>query len=60
MKPRRAQLKTWTPEIKQAIQNKKRAFKEWKLASRPNEPGNTLVMNKKLIDNFIPEKTVQN
>ena len=45
-KPRRAKLKTWTPEIKQAIQNKKRAFKEWKLASRPNEAGNILVLNK--------------
>ena len=46
--PRRAKLKTWTPEIKQAIQNKKRAFKEWKLASRPNDIGNMLIMNKKL------------
>ena len=52
-KPRRAKLKTWTPEIKQAIQNKKRAFKEWKLASRPNEAGNILVLNKKLSSSYF-------
>ena len=52
-KPRRAKLKTWTPEIKQAIQNKKRAFKEWKLASRPNKAGNILVLNKKLTSSYL-------
>ena len=52
-KPRRAKLKTWTSEIKQAIQNKKRAFEEWKLASRPNEAGNILVLNKKLSSSYL-------
>ena len=52
-KPRKAKLKTWTQEIKQAIQNKKRAFKEWKLASRPNEAGNILVLNKKLSSSYL-------
>ena len=53
VKPRRAKLKTWTPEIKQAIQIKKRAFKKWKLASRPNDAGNMLVMNKKLTTSYL-------
>ena len=53
MRPRKAKLQTWTPEIKQAIQNKKRAFKEWKLANRPNDVGNTLVINKKLATSYL-------
>ena len=49
----KSQVNAWTPEIKQAIQNKKRAFKEWKLASRPNESGNILVLNKKLSSSYL-------
>ena len=53
MRPRRAKLQTWTLEIKQAIQNKKKAFKEWKLANRPNDVGNTLLINKKLATFYL-------
>ena len=52
-KHRRAKLETWTPEIKQDIQIKKIAFKQWKLASRPNEAGNILVLNKKLYSSYL-------
>ena len=44
---RRAKLRTWTPEIQQAVKDKKLAFKHWKDGDRPVEPENPLVLNKK-------------
>ena len=52
-RPRRAKFQTQTPEIKQAIQNKKRAFKKRKLANRPNDVDNILVINKKLATSYL-------
>ena len=45
---RKARLKVWTPEIKSAINAKKKAFWEWKQHSRPNQEGNIYMLNKKL------------
>ena len=52
-RPRKAKLKTWNDDIKQAVQSKKRAFMEWKLADRPNDPGDILVQNKKLTTTYL-------
>ena len=52
-RPRKAKLKTWNDDIKQAVQSKKRAFMEWKLADRPNDPGDILVQNKKLTTMYL-------
>lgn len=50
---RKAKLVTWTPEIKQAIRNKKTAFHEWKKANCPDNPQNALVINKKLTTSYL-------
>ncbi|MCG7876962.1 MAG: hypothetical protein N0C90_11600, partial [Candidatus Thiodiazotropha endolucinida] len=52
-RPRKAKLKTWNEDIKQAIQSKKRAFMEWKMADRPNDCSNILVQNKKLTTTYL-------
>ena len=46
---RKAKLRTWTPEIQQAVKdNKKRAFKQWNNGNRPEDSSNPLVVSKKL------------
>ena len=50
---RKAKLVTWTPEIKQAVRNKKKAFYEWKKANRPDNPQNTWLINKKLTTSYL-------
>ena len=44
---RKAKLTVYTPAIKEVIQNKKKAFREWKDGGRPQETSDTLLMNKK-------------
>ena len=50
---RKAKLVTWTPEIKQAVRNKKKAFYEWKKANRPDNLQNTWLINKKLTTSYL-------
>ena len=50
---RKAKLVTWTPEIQQAVKNKKKAFVEWKKANSPDNPHNTLLINKKLTTSYL-------
>ena len=50
---RKAKLKVYSPEIKQAITDKKQAFWQWKKAHRPNEEGDILVINKKLTTKYL-------
>ena len=48
-KPRRKpKLKTWTPEIQQAIKDKKQAFGRWKEEGRPDSKDHWLLVNKKV------------
>ena len=44
---RKAKLTVYTPAIKEAIRNKKKAFRDWKDGGRPQETSDTLLMNKK-------------
>ncbi|MES9972510.1 MAG: hypothetical protein ABW092_20945, partial [Candidatus Thiodiazotropha sp.] len=44
---RKAKLTVYTPAIKEAIRNKKNAFRKWKDGGRPQEPSDTLLKNKK-------------
>ena len=50
---RKAKLVTWTPEIKQAVRNKKKAFYEWKKTNRPDNPQNTWLINIKLTASYL-------
>ena len=50
---RKAKLATWTPEIQQAVKSKKEAFYKWKKANRPENPLNTLVINKKFTTSYL-------
>ena len=34
-RPRKAKLKVWTPDVRKAVEAKKKAFYEWKKAGRP-------------------------
>ena len=43
---RKAKLRTWTPEIRNAITNKKKAFYLWKSAGKPKDDGNELLKQK--------------
>ena len=45
---RKAKLRTWTPEIQQAVKDKKCAFKQWKNGNRPEDSSKPLVISKKL------------
>ena len=45
---RKAKLAVYTPIIKNAIQNNKKAFREWKDGGRPQESSQTLLVNKKV------------
>ena len=45
---RKAKLRAWTPEIKAAITGKKDAFYCWKVAGRPQDGGNHLLIQKRL------------
>ena len=43
---RKAKLRTWTPEIRNAITIKKKAFHQWKTAGKPKNEGNQLLTQK--------------
>ncbi|MEW8547754.1 MAG: reverse transcriptase family protein, partial [Candidatus Thiodiazotropha sp.] len=45
---KKPKLKVWTPDIQQAIKEKKRAFGEWKFNGQPNTKEHWLVINKKV------------
>ena len=45
---RKAKLRTWTPEIRSAITDKKKAFHLWKAASKPQDEGNQILEQKRL------------
>ena len=45
---RTSRLKVWTPDIQKAVEEKKRAFYEWKQAGRPKNGTDQMVLNKKL------------
>ena len=46
-RPRKAKLRTWTPEIMSAVGAKKKAFFDWKAAGRPDDKEHHTVINKK-------------
>ena len=46
-RPRKAKLRTWTPEIMSAVGAKKMAFFDWKAAGRPDDKEHHTVINKK-------------
>ena len=50
---RKAKLKVYSPEIKQAIKEKKKAFWRWKEGNRPGDEGDVLVINKKLTIKYL-------
>ena len=43
----KAKLTMYTPAIKEAVQNKKKAFKDWKVGRRPQKESDMLLINKK-------------
>ena len=45
--PRKAKLRTWTPEIQSTVGAKKNAFFDWKAAGRPDDKEHHTVINKK-------------
>ncbi|MCG7875776.1 MAG: reverse transcriptase domain-containing protein [Candidatus Thiodiazotropha endolucinida] len=47
-KQKKPKLKVMTPTIHSAIRNKKKAYYDWKVNGRPNDPGNFYLMEKKL------------
>ena len=52
-RPRKAKLRTWKPEIKSAVSEKKAAFHQWKIAGKPQEEGNLLLAQKKLTSKVL-------
>ena len=44
---KKPKLRVWSPEIQQAVREKKKAFWEWKLGDRPKTKENWLVINRK-------------
>ena len=45
---RKAKLRTWTPEIRSSITDKKEAFHLWKAAGKPKDEGNQILEQKRL------------
>ena len=43
-----SRLKGWTPDIQEAVEEKKRAFYEWKQAGRPKDGTEQMVLKKSL------------
>ena len=46
-RPRKAKLRTWTPEIMSTVGAKKKAFFDWKATGRPDDKEHHTVINKK-------------
>ena len=44
---RRAKLRSWTPQVQEAVKAKKKEYYEWKCVGRPDDRTNSTVINKK-------------
>ena len=44
----RKRLEVWSPEIRQAVEDKQRAFRAWKAGQRPRDKNHHLVISRKL------------